>query len=99
MKTQSSERSEIYVILCPRFHGISGNKTSVSLLSAVCHQQLAPISEAGLHIRDSKCFVRSKFSFPEALPLLIVTPMMIKVHVLGNTSGSLVVSSENRHWL
>lgn len=63
MKAQFSERSEIYAVLCPRFYGISGNKTSVSLLSAVCHQQLVPISEAALHIRGLQMFCEELIFF------------------------------------
>lgn len=73
MKAQSSEMPEIYAVSCPRSHGISGNETSGGLLSAVCHQQLVPVSEVGLHVRGSQCLVRrSSFSF-EDLPSPAVT--------------------------
>lgn len=95
MKAQSSEMSEIYAVLCPRSLGISGNETSGSLLSAVCHQQLVPICEAGLHIRGFHCCVKNSSSSLEALPSPAGT-WQSRSYV---TSHLLVASCRNRCWL
>lgn len=48
-ESHSSEIAEIYATICPRSHGMSGNKTAGTLLSAVCHEQPVSASEVGQH--------------------------------------------------